>query len=165
MPYRAWIIMTFPTHVIFRYHLPLSELKEKSLSILYVKLTTQGCLNFFDLPQVSTTQGVVHLSCEYLREKIRNGPNGILWGWGKTDLWKNLKSKISWHCLYKDTITGEKSFAWLIFAEKSTGKKYPYTWVGNQLYSHLPVVKLRLRGQSEVLTNIKWANEARPYKH
>ncbi len=21
MPYRAWIIMTFPTHVIFRYHL------------------------------------------------------------------------------------------------------------------------------------------------
>jgi hypothetical protein len=30
-----------------------------------------------------------NLSCEYLREfskKIRNGPNGILWGWGETDL-------------------------------------------------------------------------------
>jgi hypothetical protein len=27
------------------------------------------------------------LSCEYLRifKKIRNGPNGILWGWGETD--------------------------------------------------------------------------------
>jgi hypothetical protein len=48
-----------------------------------------------NLPPVSTTQAkpvslipVVHL---YLRisprifEKIRNGPNGILWGWGETD--------------------------------------------------------------------------------
>ncbi len=25
MPYRTWITMTFPTHVIFRYHLPLMK--------------------------------------------------------------------------------------------------------------------------------------------
>jgi hypothetical protein len=41
---------------------------------------------------------VVHL---YLRisprifEKIRNSPNGILWGWGETDSRKNQKQKIS----------------------------------------------------------------------
>jgi hypothetical protein len=32
--------------------------------------------------------GGAPLMCEYLREffeKIRNGPNGILWGWGETD--------------------------------------------------------------------------------
>ncbi len=36
------------------------------------------------------------LICEYLREffeKIRNGPNGILWGWGETDWWKKTRSK------------------------------------------------------------------------
>ncbi len=30
-------------------------------------------------------------------EKIRNGPNGILWGWGQTDSSKNQMQKISWH--------------------------------------------------------------------
>ncbi len=30
--------------------------------------------------------------------KIQNGPNKILRGLGETDSWKNLKSKILWHC-------------------------------------------------------------------
>jgi hypothetical protein len=36
-------------------------------------------------------------------EKIRNGPNGILWGWGGGELIdeKNQKQKISWHCPFK----------------------------------------------------------------
>jgi hypothetical protein len=36
------------------------------------------------------------LSCEYLCkffEKIRNGPTGILWGWGETDSWKKPEAK------------------------------------------------------------------------
>ncbi len=48
------------------------------------------------------------LSCEYLCEfskKIRNGPNGIFWGWGKLIYEKSLKSKISWHCPFKDDVT------------------------------------------------------------
>jgi hypothetical protein len=32
-------------------------------------------------------------------EKIRNGPNGILWGWGDSS--KKQKQKISWHCPFK----------------------------------------------------------------
>ena len=34
-------------------------------------------------------------------EKIRNGSNGILWGWGKLIHEKNQKQKISWHCPLK----------------------------------------------------------------
>ncbi len=40
-----------------------------------------------NLPQVSLTL-VVHLDLGIsprIFEKIRNGPNGILWGWGETD--------------------------------------------------------------------------------
>ncbi len=33
--------------------------------------------------------------------KLSNGPNMILWGWGKLIREKNLKSKISWHCTFK----------------------------------------------------------------
>jgi hypothetical protein len=50
---------------------------------------------------------VCSLTCKYLLrifEKIRNKPNGILWGWRETDLWKNQKQQISWHsplkCLF-----------------------------------------------------------------
>ncbi len=38
-------------------------------------------------------------------EKILNGPNGVLRGLGETDLWKNQKSKISWHCPFKGSLT------------------------------------------------------------
>ncbi len=34
-------------------------------------------------------------------EKIRNDPNAIIRGLGESDLWKKLKQKISWHCLFK----------------------------------------------------------------
>jgi hypothetical protein len=61
---------------------------------------------------------VVHLDSRIsprIFEKIRNGLNGILWGWGETDSWKNQKEKISWHCPFK--------FGWehlkLIFAEEN----------------------------------------------
>jgi hypothetical protein len=33
----------------------------------------------------------------------RGGGDGILWGWRETDLWKNQKQKISWHCPFKRT--------------------------------------------------------------
>ncbi len=80
---------------------------------IYVNSTIQRCPNkiikifliedFFHLPPVSLTP-VVNLEQRiYPRifEKIRNGPNGILWGWGETDWWKNQKQKISWHCPFK----------------------------------------------------------------
>ncbi len=37
-------------------------------------------------------------------ENIWNGPNGILWGCGETDSWKNQK-KISWHCPFNRRFT------------------------------------------------------------
>ncbi len=51
------------------------------------------------LTQVSLT--VVHLDLRIsprIFEKILNNPNGILWGWVKTDSWKNQKQKIFLHC-------------------------------------------------------------------
>jgi hypothetical protein len=47
---------------------------------------------------------VVHLFLQIsprIFEKIRNGPNGILWGGGKLIDEKNQKQKISWHCPFK----------------------------------------------------------------
>jgi hypothetical protein len=43
--------------------------------------------DFSHLPPVSTTQVVnpeLRISPQIF-EKIRNGPDGILWGWGETD--------------------------------------------------------------------------------
>ncbi len=43
--------------------------------------------DFFHLPPVSTTPLVtleLRISLQIF-EKIRHGPNGILWGWGETD--------------------------------------------------------------------------------
>jgi hypothetical protein len=48
-----------------------------------------------NLPPVSTTP-VVHLDLQIslrIFEKIRNGPNGILWGWGETDSQKKPEAK------------------------------------------------------------------------
>jgi hypothetical protein len=51
--------------------------------------------DFFHLPPMSTTM-VVHLD-------MRNGPIVTLRGLGETDSWKNLKSKIAWHCPFNPT--------------------------------------------------------------
>jgi hypothetical protein len=70
----------------------------KAKIYIYVNYTTsQRCPNkiskifliedFFHLPPVSATP-VVNLELRIsprIFEKIRNGPNGILWGWGVTD--------------------------------------------------------------------------------
>jgi hypothetical protein len=49
------------------------------------------------LPPVSLIP-VVHLDLRIALRIFginRNGPNGILWGWGETDSYKNQKQKIS----------------------------------------------------------------------
>jgi len=84
------------------WHLTVN-LKEKNY--LYVISTTQRCPNkiiqtfliedFFHLPPVSATPWAAKISANF--KKIWNGPNGILWGMGEIDTWKNLMSKISWH--------------------------------------------------------------------
>ncbi len=64
---------------------------------IYVNSTIQRCPNkiikifliedFFQLPPVAATP-VVNLELwisPRIWEKIQNGPNGILWGWGETD--------------------------------------------------------------------------------
>ncbi len=71
----------------------------KAKMYIYVNSTIQRCPNkiiklflieeFFHLPPVSTTPVVtleLRISPRIFR-KIRNGPNGILWGWGETDWW------------------------------------------------------------------------------
>ncbi len=52
--------------------------------------------DFFHLPPVSLTP-VANLELPIsprIFEKIQNGLNGILWGWGETDSWKEPKAKI-----------------------------------------------------------------------
>ncbi len=69
----------------------------KAKIYIYVNSTIQRCTNkiikifliedFFHLPPVSATP-VVNLELRIstrILEKIRNGPNGMLWGWGVTD--------------------------------------------------------------------------------
>jgi hypothetical protein len=69
----------------------------KAKIFIYVNSTIQRCPNkiikifliedFFHLPPVSATS-VVNLELPIsprLLEKIRNGPNGTLWGRGETD--------------------------------------------------------------------------------
>ncbi len=69
----------------------------KAKFYIYVNSTIQRCSNkivkifliedFFHLPLVSATL-VVNLELRIsprILEKIRNGPNGILWGWEETD--------------------------------------------------------------------------------
>jgi hypothetical protein len=79
----------------------------KAKMYICVPFTIQRCPNkiikifliedFFHLPPVSLIP-VVHLDSRIsprIFEKIRNGPNGILWGWGKLIDEKNQKQKIS----------------------------------------------------------------------
>jgi hypothetical protein len=61
-------------------------LKVKLKAKMYICVTST-IQRFFHLPPVSTTP-VVNLDLRIsprIFEKIRNGPNGILWGWGETD--------------------------------------------------------------------------------
>ncbi len=72
-------------------------LKMNLKNYLYVNSTTQRCPNFsdwrfFHLPPPSTTP-VVHLE---LRIDLQ-----IFRSFRETDSWKNLRSKISWHCPFK----------------------------------------------------------------
>ncbi len=64
--------------------------------------------DFSHLPPVSTTP-VVNLELwisSRIFEKIRNGPNGILWGWGETDWRKKPEAKnLVTLSLYKDSVT------------------------------------------------------------
>ncbi len=63
--------------------------------------------DFLHLPPVSLTT-VANLKLRIsprVSEKIRNDPNGILSCLGETDSWKNQKSKISWHCPFKQFFT------------------------------------------------------------
>ncbi len=56
--------------------------------------------------------GVLHLELVIsprIFERIRNGCNGILRGLGEADSWKNLKSKISWHCPFHSGKMGWKN--------------------------------------------------------
>jgi hypothetical protein len=65
----------------------------------------------------------VHLDLRISQlEKIRNGPNGILWGWGETDSCKKNRSK-----KYRDTVPlkgplGEKTL--LSITSKTIGSYY-----------------------------------------
>jgi hypothetical protein len=64
----------------------------KAKTYIYVNTTIQRCPNkiinifliedFFHLPPVSMTP-VVSLELRIFSKKIRNAPNGILWGWGE----------------------------------------------------------------------------------
>ncbi len=59
--------------------------------------------DFFHLPPVSLTL-VANLELRIsprIFKNIQNGLNGILWGRGETDSWKNQKQKVSWHCPFK----------------------------------------------------------------
>jgi hypothetical protein len=95
-----WQIMgTISDSLHIKKNLSLCELQ-------YPKESKQSIWNFSDWKIFSIChrcqrQPWCILSCECLRKfskKIRNGPIGILRGLGETDSWKNLKSKISWHC-------------------------------------------------------------------
>ncbi len=71
----------------------------KAKLYIYVSSTTQRWPNkmikifliedFFHLPPVSTELRI----SPRIFEKIRNGLNGILWGWGETDSWKEPEAK------------------------------------------------------------------------
>jgi hypothetical protein len=65
-----------------------SELEGKIIKIFLIE-------DFFHLPLVSLTP-VANLELRIsprIFEKIRNGPNGILWGWGETDSWKEPEAQ------------------------------------------------------------------------
>jgi hypothetical protein len=89
----------------------------KANNYIYVNSTIQRCPNkiikifliedFFHLPPVSATQ-VVNLELwisPWILEKIWNGPNGILWGWGETDSWKEPEAKNLVTLSLRDSVT------------------------------------------------------------
>jgi hypothetical protein len=85
--------------------LKVDQVNLKAKMYICVNSTIQRCPNknikifliedFSHLPPVSTTP-VVNLELRIfprIFEKIRNGFNGILWGWGETDWWKKTEAK------------------------------------------------------------------------
>ncbi len=82
---------------------------------LYVNSTTQRChkieSNFSDwkffpcatsVNDIGSAPWAVNFFENFLK-KNQNSSNGILRGLGETDSWKNLKSKILWHCPFNST--------------------------------------------------------------
>jgi hypothetical protein len=79
----------------------------KAKIYIYVNSTIQRCSNKiikifliedFFICQRCQRHAVVNLELrisQQLKEKIRNGPNGILWGWGEIDSLKKTRSKKS----------------------------------------------------------------------
>ncbi len=69
----------------------------KYLKLFWLKI-------FFHLPLVSMTP-LVHLELriftQIFEKKLKRPLREILRSLGETDSWKNLKSKISWHCPFK----------------------------------------------------------------
>jgi hypothetical protein len=61
--------------------------------------------------ELRISQQIFENLCIYIYLKIVNGPNGVLWGLGKTGSWKNLKSKISWLCPFKRSIFIKRYFS------------------------------------------------------
>ncbi len=109
-------------HIVNVWHLPdhpafslptafKVNLKEKNY--LYVNSTLQRCPNkivkafliedFLYLPPVLLHWWWTLISCEYLREFLKK-IEMTLRGLGETDLWKNRKSKISWHSPFKENL-------------------------------------------------------------
>ncbi len=62
-----------------------------------------------------------------------NSPNGILRGLGETDSWKNLKSKISWHCHFKLPFACTKLYILKVADSRRhslpTGNYIPWQWI------------------------------------
>jgi hypothetical protein len=74
----------------------------KAKIYIYVNSTIQRCPN--KILKIFLIEDFFHLLFRHLVnlelrisprifEKFRNGPNGILWGWGETDSWKKPKAK------------------------------------------------------------------------
>jgi hypothetical protein len=88
------IIIIMPRKILIMPLTPVANLPPVSL-IPAAILPPVSLTPVANLPSVSLIP-VVHL---YLRisprifEKIGNGPNGILWGWGETHSWKKPEAK------------------------------------------------------------------------
>ncbi len=68
----------------------------KAKLYIYVNSTIQRCSN--KIFKIFLIEDFFHFNLELrisprLLEKIRNGPNGILWGWGETDSQKKPEAK------------------------------------------------------------------------
>ncbi len=82
------------------WHCPFKSKQPDIVSIICHRYQQHLAKLVAKLPPV-LLKPVVHIDLgisPQVYEKIWNGPNGILWGWGETDSWKNQMQKILWHC-------------------------------------------------------------------